>query len=96
MTEPIGHHEGAGGGEFYFERGGKHVAKIEYSMRGEDVAATHTFVDPEHRGGTLARDLVEALVAWARAGNRRIIPVCPYILKTFSKSPERYVDVWKQ
>ena len=96
MTESIRHDESPGGGEFYVERGGKRVAEIKYSMRGEDVAATHTFVDPDHRGGTLARDLVAAVVAWARAGNRRVIPVCPYVKKTFEKSPEQYVDVWKQ
>ena len=96
MTQPMKHHEAAGGGEFYEERDGKRIAEIRYSMRGEDVEVTHTFVDPGHRGGTLAADLVAAVVGWARAGNRMIVPVCPYVLKTFSKSPERYVDVWKR
>ena len=92
----VQHRESAGGkGEFYVERDGKRVAELTYTVVNGEAVASHTWVDPEHRGGTLAPDMVEALAAWARRGKRLVVPTCPYIKKVFGRE-EKYADVWKK
>ena len=94
--DPVVHHPGPKGGEFRVERDGKRVAELTYALAGGDAVVSHTWVDPDHRGGTLAPSLVAAAVEWARASGRRIVPRCPYVEKVFSRSPEQYADVWKR
>jgi uncharacterized protein len=99
MTTPedsVQHRAAAGQGAFTIERGGKRIAELTYSMSGDDVVVGHTWVDPEHRGGTLAPDLVAAVVAWARGNRRRIVPVCSYVRKVFTRTPAQYEDVWRK
>ena len=87
MTQPIEdtieHRETSGRGEFYVERDGKRVAELTYSRSGGEAIAGHTWVDPSLRGGTLAPRLVRAMVEWARAGDRRIVPICSYVRAVF-------------
>jgi predicted GNAT family acetyltransferase len=84
----IGHRDGA----FFIERDGKHIAELTYRLQGEDAVIDHTFVDPDFRGGTFARDLVAAAVQWARKENRKLVPMCPYVRSVLAKTPE-YADV---
>jgi len=94
--DPVLHHSSAKGGEFRVEREGKRIAELTYSLAGADAVVSHTWVDPDHRGGTLAPSLVAAAVEWARANGRHIVARCPYVEKVFSRSPETYADVWKR
>lgn len=81
-------------GSFSIQRDGRRVAELTYRLQGSDALIDHTFVDPSARGGTLARDLIEAAVQWARAENRKIVAVCPYVRSVFAKTPA-YADVAK-
>jgi len=91
----IEHRESGANGEFFIERDGKRVAELTYSVVGGDAVAGHTWVDPKHRGGTLAPSLVTALVDWARRENRKIVPVCSYVRSVFGRTAQ-YTDVWKR
>jgi GNAT superfamily N-acetyltransferase len=62
---------------------------------GDTAVVGHTWVDPRHRGGTLAPSLVDAVVAWARAGNRKIVPACSYVRRVFTSS-KKFDDVWSR
>ena len=88
MSGEVQHRQGA----FFVEREGRRIAELTYVMRGEDAVAEHTWVDPQFRGRTLARDLVEALAAWARAEGRKVVPVCAYVQGVFARD-ERYGDL---
>ena len=66
-------------GIFFIEQDGKRIAELTYRASGEDAIVDHTWVDPTMRGGGDARRLVDAVVAWAREGNRKIVPVCSYV-----------------
>lgn len=79
-------------GVFHVERDGKRIAHLAYTREGATVSANHTEVDPAHRGGTLASDLVDALVRWARGEGVKVDPVCPYVRKVFGRTPA-YADV---
>lgn len=72
------------------------VGQITYCDLGDNVwEADHTFVDPNHRGGTIARDMLDLLVSEARRQGKRIYPTCPYIVKTLERT-EQYHDVYER
>lgn len=93
--DPIQHAQSGGGGEFFIERDGKRVAELTYSVAGRDAVVGHTWVDPKHRGGTLAPRLVTAVVEWARGDDRKIVPMCSYVRSVFTRHAQ-YADVWKK
>ncbi|HUL95865.1 MAG TPA: GNAT family N-acetyltransferase [Usitatibacter sp.] len=66
-------------GAFFVEHEGRRIATLTYSESGRDAIVDHTWVDPAMRGGGDAKRMVEALVAWAREGHRKIVPVCSYV-----------------
>lgn len=62
---------------------------LDWELRSPGVrTATHTIVPPEIGGRGIAGELVEALVADARAQNFRIEPQCSYVQALFDKTPE--------
>ncbi len=82
-------------GHFLIERGGRRVAELTYRMAGADALVDHTWVDPQLRGGDLGRSLVEALVAWARRENVKVVPMCSYVRAAFARTPA-YADVQRR
>jgi predicted GNAT family acetyltransferase len=75
-----------GEGCFYVERGGRTLAELTYAMDDEGRAVLeHTRVDDELRGEGVARRLVDAAVAWARATGTRLVPVCSYARAIFHR-----------
>ena len=90
--EEIRHSETGQRGVFFLERDGRRVAELTYSLSGDRALVDHTYVDPALRGGTIAPSLVEAAVRWARAENRKIVPLCSYVRSVFARS-RAYDDV---
>ncbi len=64
------------------------AAELTWRARGEARVANHTYVPPELRGRGIAQQLVEALVADARAEGFRIVPQCSYVDALFRRHPE--------
>jgi predicted GNAT family acetyltransferase len=99
MTSPqddaIRHDDGERHGMFFIEREGRRVGELTYRMLGDTAVVDHTWVDPSLRGGRLAPRLVDAVVGWAREGNRKISPACSYVRMVMDRSPENYKDVRK-
>ena len=95
MTDAIQHAESNGRGEFFIERQSKRIAELTYSSSGSTAVVGHTWVDPKHRGGTLAPSLVDAVVAWAREEHQKIVPACSYVRRVFSSS-NKFDDVWSR
>jgi predicted GNAT family acetyltransferase len=52
------------------------------------VIADHTFVPDTMRGGGVGAKLVQRLVADARAGGWRIMPICPFVKAQYQRHPE--------
>lgn len=61
-------------------------------MAGSRLIIDHTQVDDALRGTGAGKKLVHAAVEWARAGNARLLPLCPFARSVFDKTPE-YSDV---
>jgi predicted GNAT family acetyltransferase len=97
MTEapPVTHERAGHKGAFVMNRDGKRLAEMTYSMAGDKAIVDHTTVDDALRGTGAGKKLVEAAVQWARAENRKILPLCPFARSVFDKTPA-YADVLAQ
>lgn len=74
---------------------GTKVGKLTYVPEGDIWTADHTFVDPDHRGGPIAGEMLKLLVETARAEGKLIHPTCPYVAKVMDKVAE-YHDVLRR
>lgn len=75
---------------------GVHIGEIEYRSGGnKDLYATHTEVFPAYEGQGYARQLLDALAGYAEENGYKIVPICPYVISAFRKSPEKYAAVIK-
>jgi uncharacterized protein len=88
----VAHEEHGHRGAFFVEREGKRLGELTYTVAGSRVILDHTTVDEALRGTGAGRALVEAAVQWARTGDRRLMPLCPFARSVFDKTPE-YRDV---
>jgi predicted GNAT family acetyltransferase len=84
----IEHEEKEHRGAFFVVRDGKRLAEMTYTIAGSRVIIDHTEIDAALRGTGTGRQLVAASVEWARAENRRLLPLCPFARSVFDKTPE--------
>ena len=78
---------------FYFEQNGLRIAELTYVYGGEGkIAINHTYVEPDHRGEGLAKELAIECVKYARENSYKVIPVCSFAV-TFFRRYEEYADV---
>ncbi|WP_338045977.1 GNAT family N-acetyltransferase [Paenibacillus sacheonensis] len=84
-------------GNGYILKGvGGQIGEITYRLVDVDTwILDHTYVDPQYRGGNLAKQLLNLVVDDAREKGRKIIPACAYALAQFKRNPE-YADVWEK
>ena len=81
------------GGVYWAEvAGASRKAELTWQDRSGVRLVDHTFVPPEARGQGLAKKLVEAIVADARAQGFKIAPLCPYVVTAFGRNPD-WADV---
>jgi predicted GNAT family acetyltransferase len=86
--EAITHEEAGTRGAFRYTRGGQRLAEMTYSRAGTSmVIIDHTEVDKCLRGRGVARQLLDALVAWARETHTRVMATCPYARAQFERDP---------
>ena len=88
----IGHERAGHKGAFVWIENGERLAEMSYTVAGSRVIIDHTDVDDRLRGKGAGRQLVKAAVEWARAENRKLMPLCPFAKSVFDKTPE-YADV---
>jgi predicted GNAT family acetyltransferase len=82
----IKHEEADNRGAFYFERDGERLAKMTYSRTTPTlVIIDHTEVSDVLKGQGMGRQLLEALVAWARQTRTKLMATCPYALAQLKK-----------
>jgi uncharacterized protein len=84
----IEHEETGHRGAFFLRQDGKRLAELTYTVAGTRVIIDHTDVDATLRGSGAGAKLVAAAVDWARAGNRKLLPLCPFARSVFDKTAE--------
>lgn len=86
MPDVVQHQETGGRGEFFIERDNVRVAEMTYRrLNASTVLIDHTEVDFSLRGGGVARQLLDAAVAWARQNGAKIDATCSYVLVQFAR-----------
>jgi predicted GNAT family acetyltransferase len=82
----IQHEEADGRGAFFVAREGVRLAEMTYVLAGAAlVIIDHTEVHEALRGLGVARKLLDAAVAWARATGTRVRATCPYASAQFQR-----------
>jgi len=80
-------------GSFYIGADKQPLAEMTYSKAGNSlIIIDHTEVSDALRGKGAGKQLVAKAVAYARANNVKIIPLCPFAKSVFDKVTE-YSDV---
>lgn len=83
-----------GTNKFYIgESESNDVARITWTVGNDNlILITHTFVDPELRGQSVASKLLEKVIEMARNENLKIKPVCSYAVIKMTRTNE-YSDI---
>lgn len=88
MQHTIQHQEDNAKGAFYVEKDGRRVAEMSYSRTNAAlVIVDHTEVDASLGGQGVGRQLLAALVQWARETGTKLVPLCRYAKGQFDKDP---------
>lgn len=81
-------------GAFFWDRDGERLGESTYTMAGPDkLIIDHTHTEPELQGTGKATELVEAIVAHARANNLKILPLCAFARHKFAQKGAEWADV---
>src|SRR2546423_5963433 len=83
-------------GAFYIMEGKEQIGEMVISISGSDLTVYHTEVSTRAQGKGLAKNLLDAMVAYARSHSLKVIPLCPYVHVQFKRHPEEYNDIWKK
>jgi hypothetical protein len=65
-----------------------HVAVLEYVLRGERIAFTHTIVPPPIEGRGIGSQLVETGLNYARENGMKVKSLCWFVSKYIRQHPE--------
>ncbi|WP_338877112.1 GNAT family N-acetyltransferase [Spirosoma sp. SC4-14] len=84
------------GSFFVADANGEKIAEMVISVSGDQLTVYHTEVSPNAQGKGLAGELLKTMVAYARAHQLKVIPLCPYVHAQFKRHPALYNDIWKQ
>lgn len=86
MQLQIEHQESDAKGAFYVQKDERRIAEMSYvRTSASTVNLDHTDVDASLSGQGVGRQLLGALVAWARATGTKVVPLCPYAQAQFDK-----------
>lgn len=83
-----------GHGAFYIMQDEEKAGEMVISTSGGLLTVYHTEVLPQFGGKGLAKELLDALVAYAREHSMKIRPLCAYVHAQFKRHPQEYADVW--
>lgn len=88
MEHSIEHEDLGTKGAFFIQQKGQRVAEMAYSRNNASlIIIDHTEVDESLKGQGVGRQLLGALVVWARSANTKVIPLCPFAKAQFGKDP---------
>lgn len=86
MIELVEHEEQGHRGAFFIEKDGERVGQMTYTRANPSlIVIDHTEVSAVLKGQGAGRRLLDALVAWARETQTKVVPVCPFAKAQFEK-----------
>jgi hypothetical protein len=85
----ITRHGDADAGEYHAHvEGSTLIGRLTWVAQGHARVVEHTLVPPELGGRGIAGQLVDALIADARADGFKVVPQCSYVAAAFRKHPD--------
>lgn len=75
------------------DESGQEIGRLAYRTGGGRLNAMSTFVQLPYRHQGYGAMLLNALVAYARATGRLIVPICSFVQMEFLRHRDRYADV---
>ena len=72
----------------YEARIGDALAVAEYTLHGNEITFTHTWVPPALRGRGIAEQLVRRALDDAQNAGRRVVPQCSYVARYIDRHRE--------
>jgi len=88
MDGMISQHPAGDRGTFDLTIDGRKMGFLSYSLDSADMVVDYVQVDPSLRGQGRGEELVRAAVEWARANNRKIVPICSYARAVMKRKTE--------
>ena len=86
MEHTIEHQDDGSKGAFFVHSGGRRVAEMTYRRSStSQITIDHTEVDASLGGQGIGRQLLGALVDWARGSGTKVVPVCSFAKAQFDK-----------
>lgn len=86
MIQLVEHEERDHRGAFFIEKDGERLGEMTYTRANPSlIIIDHTEVSAVLKGQGAGRRLLDALVAWARETNTKVVPVCPFAKAQFEK-----------
>lgn len=83
-------------GEFYITDNDETLGEMVVSVSPTNLTAHHTEVSPKAQGKGYAKQLLDAMVQYAREHHLHVIPLCQYVHTQFRRHPQEYADIWKE
>jgi len=77
---------------FVYEKDGKTLGEITWTLLGDVMVMDHTFVSPSLRGQGVAKQLLDRSANFAREKGYKMEAVCSYVVTAFNQSDE-YEDL---
>lgn len=80
---------------FVYKKGTDALGEITFTPleSQKQIIADHTYVSPAARGQGVARELLDALAAYARDNDLQIVAQCSYVESMFKRHAAQYQDV---
>lgn len=85
-----------GQGAFYVMEGAEQMGEMVVGLAGQNLTVYHTEVSVKAEGKGLAKQMLSAMVDYARKHNLKVIPLCPFVHAQFKRHPETYADIWNK
>jgi predicted GNAT family acetyltransferase len=73
---------------------GEQMGEMMIGIADNVLTAYHTEIIPQAEGKGLARKLLDAMVAYAREHQLKVLPLCVYVHAQFKRHPEEFADIW--
>lgn len=79
---------------FNFYEDGKKIGEMEVDTDGNKLTVYHTEIEEDKKGKGYAGQLIDAMIAYARKNELKVVPKCPFVRARFNKTPKLYADIW--
>ena len=82
-----------GKGAIYLREDGKTLGEMVVGVKDGVLTAYHTEVFEGGEGKGLGKELLNAMVAYAREHQLKVVPVCAYVAAQFKRREEEFADL---